>query len=145
MRRQSSLRLALLTAALAALLAGCGSLGGIQVFPVSIVNDTSETVVVRDCADYCSSSPIAIELQPGGSTVINRDAGSHKDFSITTPLGAHVGCLDLHYPTPQPGALAPVSQAAPCPGLSRARWETFGLVTLLIALLVVPFVFVRRR
>jgi len=132
-------------AGILALLAGCGSLSTIQVFPVSIVNDTTNAFVVRDCDDYCSSSPIAVDLEPGGSTVINRVTGSHKSFSITTASGMHVGCLDLFFEKPEPHAEAPVSEAAACTGHQRPVWETAGLAAILILLLALPFVLVRRR
>jgi hypothetical protein len=108
------------------------------------VNDTGDAVVVRDCDDYCSSSPIAIHLEPGGSAPINRDTGSHKSFSITTETGAHVGCLDLYFKTAQPGAQVPVSEAAPCTGHPRPLWVTIGLVALLVMVLGLPFLLVRR-
>ena len=114
-------------------------------FPVSIVNDTTDAVVVRDCDDYCSSSPIAIHLEPGGSTPINRDTGSHKQFSITTEAGSHVGCLDLYFTSAQPGARVPVSEALPCTGHARPLWKTVGLVFLLVLILALPFVLVQRR
>jgi hypothetical protein len=115
------------------------------VFPVSIVNNTPEAVVVRDCDHYCSSSPIRIELQPGASTSINRIARDHKTFAITTTSGGHVGCLDLYFPAPEPGAQVPVSEAKPCTGHGRPRWEMAALVVLLLAVLALPFALVRRR
>jgi hypothetical protein len=123
----------------------CGSASALQVFPVSIVNDTTGAVVVRDCDHYCSSSPIAITLQPEGSAPINRVANDHKAFSITTVSGAHVGCLDLFFPTPQPGASVLVTDATPCTGHARPRWQTGALVVLLVGILGAPFVLVRRR
>jgi hypothetical protein len=120
-------------------------LATIFVFPVSIVNNTSEPVVVRDCDHYCSSSPIRIELQPGASAPINRIAGDHKTFAITTASGGHVGCLDLYFPAPEPGAQVPVSEAKPCTGHGRPAWQTGGLVVVLVAVLALPFVLVRRR
>src|SRR5262249_6186750 len=109
------LRLAMLAAALPAL-AGCGTRGEPHVFSVSIVNDTAGPVVVRDCNDYCSSSPIELHLAPGAGAPINRVATQHKSFSITSSSGDHIGCLDLYYTAPQPGARALVSTAAPCSG-----------------------------
>jgi hypothetical protein len=100
--------------------AGCGSLRQLEVFRVAIVNDTAAPVVVRDCDGYCSSSLLTCDLQPGESAPINRAAKIHKLFSVTTPAGGQIGCLDLYYKTPQPGAQARVSQATPCPSPSRS-------------------------
>jgi hypothetical protein len=143
-RARPSAKAGLLAAALATFLAGCGSPSGGKVFPVSIVNDTTESVVVRDCDDYCSSSPIAVTVAPGGGTVMNRIANDHKTFSITTTSGGHVGCLDLYFTAPQPGAQAFVSHAVPCTGQPRPLWQTVGLVLLLVGALALPFLMVRR-
>jgi hypothetical protein len=135
----------LATAATLSLLGGCGALHGADVFSVSIVNDTSSPVVVRDCNGYCSSSPIAIDLQPGQSAVIHRVAHDHKTFSITTSAGGHVGCLDLYFATPQPGAQVPVSHATPCRAGSGPPWRKIGLAILAVGLvLVAAFAFLRR-
>jgi hypothetical protein len=125
-----------------AFVAGCGGPSA-EVFSVSIVNDTHEAVVVRDCDDYCSSSPIALTVQPGDSTPINRIARDHKSFSITTASGGHVGCLDLFFAAPQPGARVPVSEAIACAGHPRPFWQTAGLVVLVILVLALPFLAVR--
>jgi hypothetical protein len=133
-------------AAVLMLVAGCGSLRQLEVFRVSIVNDTTAPVVVRDCDSYCSSSLLTFDLQPGASVPINRAANMHKLFSVTTPVGGHIGCLDLYYETAQPGAQARVSQATPCPATARPLWKTVGLVLLVV--LGVAFVLgglLRRR
>jgi hypothetical protein len=136
--------LALLCLAAAAAAAGCGGLGNIKVFEVSIVNDTASPVVVRDCADFCSSSPLTFNLAPGESTPLNRVAGEHKYFSVTTPSGRHVGCVDLHFSTPSPGATVPVSSAGRCPGTSGPPRGVIGLCVLL-ALTLAVIIFRRRR
>jgi hypothetical protein len=125
--------------------AGCAAARGIEVFPVSIVNDTGGTVVVRDCDTYCSSSPIAITLQPGGSAPINRVAENHKIFSITTSSGSHIGCLDLYFASPRPGAQVLVSRATPCRASSGTPWRTIALIVLGVGLvLVAALAFLRR-
>jgi hypothetical protein len=117
------------------------------VFQVSIVNDKQQTVVVRDCDSFCTSSPIAINLQPGASAPINRIAGEHKLFSVTSATGAHMGCLDLYYATPQAGASADVSRAIPCPGSSSHRdWRTAGLIAVaILAVALAVFLILRRH
>jgi hypothetical protein len=119
------------------LMAGCGAFHGIQVFRVSIVNDTAGAVVVRDCDGYCSSSPIATTLEPGESAPINRTAKQHKIFSIVASSGSHVGCLDLYFPEPQSGAQVPVSKATPCRASSGPPWRTIALVVLGVGLVLV--------
>jgi len=109
-------------------LAGCDDLSRIQVFTVSIVNDTGEAVVVRDCDDFCSSSSFALDLAPGASAPVNRTTNQHKYLSITTKEGAHVGCLDLYFTRAQPGAEIPVSATIPCPSGSDRPWKGIGLV-----------------
>jgi hypothetical protein len=128
------------------LLVGCGDIDvdvG-EVYPVSIVNDTTGAVVVRDCSSYCSSSPIAITLQPGQSTPINRVAGQHKLFSITTTSGAHVGCVDLYNATPAPNASFPVSRAVACRSGSHSRLEKVAIGAALLLLLGLGFIVVAR-
>ena len=124
--------------------AGCGSLSNIKVSSVSIVNDTASPVVVRDCADYCSSSPLSINLASGQSTPINRVAGAHKYFSVTTPSGGHIGCVDLYFSAPSPGASVPISRAGKCPGSSGPRRGLIGL-GLLVGLTIAVVLFRRRR
>jgi hypothetical protein len=129
---------------LTVIVSGCGDLSHLQVFPVSIINDTGAPVVVRNCSSYCSSSPLVFHMLPGSSVPINRVAKMHKLFSITTPSGGHIGCLDLYFNTAQPGARVPVSQATACPA-GRRRWKTFGLVALALLILALPFVALSRR
>jgi hypothetical protein len=131
----------MVSVALLVALGGCGGLGRIRVFTVSMVNDTTGEVVLRDCAHYCSSALLTFDLQPGESVDVHRVANDHKKFSITTPSGGRIGCLDLYFKTPQPGAQMDVSAAVPCPAGSRVPWRTIALVLLvalpLLALLVV--------
>jgi hypothetical protein len=117
---------------------GCAHLSHVQVFQVSIINDTAAPVVVRDCSDYCSSSPLVFHMPPGAGVPINRVARMHKLFSVTAPSGGHLGCVDLYFRTPQPGARVPVSQATACPP-GRPRWRTAVLVFLLLVVLALPF------
>jgi len=124
-------------------LAGCGGPHSLQIFRVSVVNDTSGAVVVRDCDSYCSSSPIAIDLQPGASTVFNRIARDHKIFSITTPSGTHVGCLDLYFATPRPGAQVPISHATPC-RTTTLPWKKIALIVAGIGLLLLASIALLR-
>jgi hypothetical protein len=100
-------------------LGGCGALRRVQVFPVSIVNDTGPPVIVRDCSSFCSSSLLTFDLQPGASVVINRTTNMHKRFSVTTPTGAHIGCVDLYLPDRLTPALEP-ARTRPR-GCARAR------------------------
>jgi hypothetical protein len=145
-RADAVIRRAALLAVAAAGLAGCGALRHIQVFQVSIVNDTRQPVVVRDCDHFCSSSPIAFHLEPGASAAVNRTTHQHKSFSITTAAGTHVGCLDLYYPTQAPGAQALVSAAGRCPGGSGQPWKAVAIVLLavLVAAVAVPAFRARR-
>jgi len=132
-------------AAVLLVVGGCGSLRQIQVFTVSIVNDTGQAVVLRDCAHFCDSSPIVINLAPGSSAPINRATNEHKYFSITTPGGAHIGCLDLYFQTAQPGAQVPVSQATPCPSGGRPPWETIAIVALALLVGLSPILVLAAR
>jgi hypothetical protein len=102
-------------------------------------------VVVRDCAGYCSSSPIRLDLVPGQSAPINRTTGEHKYFSVTSAAGERLGCVDLYYKTPEPGAQTLVSQASPCPPGSHP-WHTIGwiVLALVIGLTPVAILFARR-
>jgi hypothetical protein len=124
---------------------GCRGLRQLQVFTVSILNDTGQAVVLRDCTHFCDSSPIVINLAPGSSAPINRTTNEHKYFSITTPSGAHIGCLDLYFQTPQPGARVPVSHATPCPPGGRPPWETIGLIALALAVGLSPILVLAVR
>jgi len=101
-----------------------------------MVNDTTREVVLRGCDHFCSSALLTFDLQPGDSADVHRTTNQHKYFSITMPSGGRIGCLDLYFKTPQPGAQERVSEAIPCPPGSRVPWRTIVLV-LLVALPVV--------
>jgi hypothetical protein len=124
-------------------LGGCGSLGRIRVFTVSMVNDTTSEVVLRGCDHFCSSALLTFDLQPGSSVPVNRTTNQHKYFSITTPSGGRIGCLDLYFRMPEPGAQVRVSRAVPCPPGSRLPWRTIALVGL-VALPLVGLLLLRR-
>jgi hypothetical protein len=128
-------------------MSSCTNLSHIQVFPVSIVNDTGGGVVVRDCANFCSSSPLVFDLPPGSKVQINRTTKMHKYFSVTTSSGAHVGCLDLYFKTPAPGASVPVWRAFPCPSPSGLPWRTIGIGLLVLTpiLLIVKRLITSQR
>jgi len=124
-----------LVASLAALLlsaAGCASRSHAPVFTVSVLNDTQNAVVVRDCDDFCSSSPFALNLSPGASAPVNRTTNQHKYLSIKTSGGDHVGCLDLYFARPEPGTRVPVSGAIPCPPGSGRPWTGIALVAVVL-------------
>ena len=140
MRRLAAL---VLSAAAVVALAGCFDLNRIVVFPVSLVNDTAAPVVVRDCPDFCSSSPLVFDLGPGQGTRINRAQGEHQYFSVTTPAGGHIGCVDLYFPTYSPGGSALISAAGRCPGGSDVPWVPIALIALVAGLPVVVL-FTRR-
>jgi hypothetical protein len=142
LRRASRLLPAAVAVALLAV--GCAHLQHVKVFRVSIVNDTRAPVVVRDCPSYCSSSPLVFHMQPGAAVSVDRVARDHKLFSVTTPAGAHLGCVDLYFRVPQPGARVPVSGAAACPA-GRPRTTTAILVFLLLFVLALPFTYWLRR
>ena len=127
---RSTRRLALAAAGMVLVLSGCSAARRIQVFPVSIVNDTRDSVIVRGCESFCSSALLTFDLPPGGSTVVHRTTHQHKRFSITTAAGGHVGCVDLFFTSPQPDARVLVSGATPCPAGSHVRWRLIGLVLL---------------
>jgi hypothetical protein len=121
-----------LLAALPLMLSGCLQAGHVDIFTVSMVNDTGSSVVLRDCDNYCSSSPLVFDLAPGSSVDVHRITNDHKYFSITTPSGGHLGCLDLYFKVPEPGAHMPVSQAVRCPGGFRLPWKPIGLAGLVL-------------
>ena len=133
----------LLLAALPLAVGGCFGLNHVQVFTVSIVNNTANEVIVRDCSDYCSASPLLFDLPPGASTQVHRTTNEHKYFSIATTSGGHLGCLDLYYSAPANGAGALVSSAAPCPSGSGSSLRTVGLI--LLACVALATLFLGRR
>jgi hypothetical protein len=126
-------------------LSGCAALRRIQVFQVSIVNDTAAPVVVRGCDDFCSSSLLTFELQPGASVVINRTTNMHKRFSVTTPGGGHIGCVDLYFKRPEPGTSVPVSASTACPHGSRVPWTLLGVGAAAALLVVAVLAWASRR
>ena len=131
------LRVALAAAVGALLCPTWPALAGTQVFPVSIQNNLTEPVVVRDCDSYCSSLPIDITLPPGARTQINSATGDHKFFAITSQSGQHLGCIDLFFASPESGASVPVSHTVKCPG-SSLPWLAIvaGVAVLVVAIVL---------
>lgn len=91
----------------------CGCHFNFQVYPETIVNDTSETVIVRHCDDYCGSATLTFTLAPGQTANDNVEGGVATWFSVTNPNGDHLGCLNLGV-APQAGEQVMVSTAGPC-------------------------------
>lgn len=123
-----------MAAATAAGLGGCFDLNHIAIFPVELQNDTANPVVVRDCPDFCSSSPLVFDLTPGQGTTINAALSQHKYFAVTTPSGAHIGCVDAYVPMYSPGAEVLVSQAGRCPGGSSVPWLLIVIIAVVAGL-----------
>jgi hypothetical protein len=93
-------------------LAGCRF--DFQVYAETIVNDTSTTVVLRHCDNYCGSATLTFTLAPGQTANDNVEGGVATWFSVTDDSGAHVGCLNLGA-SPANGLTVPVSSAGACP------------------------------
>ena len=122
-------------------LGGCSAARRIQVFTVSLENDTSHPVVVRDCDDYCTFSLLTFQLQPGEGVPIHRTVNQHKLFSVTTPAGGRIGCVDLYFKTALPDARVPISHASPCPSGSSGPWKLVGLAV--VGVLILGFAFAK--
>lgn len=87
-------------------------------FPVSLYNDGSAPVVVRDCGTDCTSSHQPYTLDPGKSVQVgasdNGDITRYYLHDVST--GAVIGCLPLEFHQKVSGLTIHTSQAETCPG-----------------------------
>lgn len=107
-------------------------------------NDLPEPVIVRGCDDYCGSSALDVVLVAGAKVALTRTVNNHDYLSVTTVSGDRLGCIDLYFPSPQPGAKIPVSGTVTCPtSQSTKRLLIIGIAV--VALVGVGLLTLRPR
>ena len=107
------------TMALVAMLITVGQLGidpTERTFAVSIQNDTSNRVVLKQCDTTCASYHQIVGLAPGKSFMANTSAGDVPNWwLVATDRGFRLGCIDLLYGEKATGVVVNVSHMVKCP------------------------------
>lgn len=89
---------------------------GDNVFPVTLHNDTDQTLVVRTCGANCTAQYQSVSLAPGNSITVGATTGKMTRYYLHASTGALLGCLPLKYPKPLTGVTVQTSQQEACPG-----------------------------
>lgn len=82
----------------------------------TVVNDSSDTVVVRVCGDNDCGGGVHYgeTIRPGGEWGVNASTrGIVNPLLVTTTEGVRIGCLPLAMPRPTVGVIAR-SMVVPC-------------------------------
>jgi hypothetical protein len=81
-------------------------------FYVRIANDSSRTVLIRDCEDRCYSQ----RLRPGAVSAADyfASAGVANPVTVLTSDGEPLGCLPLLFDRVMPGLRVRASTASAC-------------------------------
>jgi hypothetical protein len=86
-------------------------------FGVRLHNDTTGTVVLKQCDATCGSFHEVDRLLPGGNVPVNfsSDGGITNLWAVTDAQGAVLGCLSRTYDHKVSDLIVQVSSYAPCP------------------------------
>jgi hypothetical protein len=89
-----------------------------QFFNISLVNDTSQAVVLRQCDDTgCTKLGDAATVQPGSALIRSiSDRGYTTRWAVLSVKGRRIGCLPLRFTVRYDVLKVPVSRSVPCPG-----------------------------
>lgn len=87
-----------------------------QTFAVRLQNDTTGTVVVKQCDARCDSFHEQDRLPPGGSVEVNTSSDDAANWwAVTDSTGRTLGCLPLRYEHKIDGLVVKVSHRTGCP------------------------------
>lgn len=85
-------------------------------FPVTLHNDTTGTVVLKQCGSTCGSIHEVERLAAGRSVPVNFSSeGITNLWSVTNAQGVVMGCLARTYDHKVANLVVQVSSNAPCP------------------------------
>ena len=89
-------------------------------FPVYVVNDTAQPIVVWQCSDTCPGSTISFSralLVPRGTLRLQASGDSVDNYHLVRYMnGSVVGCLDLKFNSYRKSARMPITRARSCRG-----------------------------
>lgn len=69
-----------------------------QAFTVTVRNDTSATVVVKQCDSTCETFHETDRISPGADVAVNTSSDGIADWwAVTDTSGSLLGCLPLSY------------------------------------------------
>ena len=88
-----------------------------QAFPVTIHNDLSEPVVLKQCDTVCGPNFHEIDrLEPGASVPVNTSSENVANWWVVVGNdGKQLGCLNLLYGHKAPDIVVNTSQMTACP------------------------------
>jgi len=122
---------ALIAAQVASTVTGCGSIDPTDpanYSTVSILNDTSQPVIIKDCPGaYCDSNVLPARLNPGGRFTDNAACGATgadmTSWKVTRVDGRVLGYIAVDSPRSQDGLVYKVSRASPNRRTATPPWR----------------------
>lgn len=85
-------------------------------FAVTLHNDTTSAVVVKQCDNDCNSFDERDRLEPGANVRVNTSSDNVANWwSVTDTSGATLGCLPLRFGHKVDGLVVNISQRTGCP------------------------------
>ena len=95
---------------------GGASSSGADTFSLTLRNDTSSAVLLKQCDVKCSEFHEQDHLAPGGPVGVNTSPDNVANWWVVQGgSGQVLGCLNLQYDRPHQGLTVNVSATVPCP------------------------------
>ena len=92
------------------------SSSGVDTFSLTLRNDTSSAVLLKQCDVKCTEFHEQDHLTPGGTVSVNTSPGNVANWWVVQGgSGQVLGCLNLQYDRPHPGLTVNISATIPCP------------------------------
>ena len=96
-------------------MSGCATFEGSSVWDIRLHNDSTQFLVVRDCASSTCATFRYVKRLPPGKTVNALDYGDgNSRWVVTGPNGRRLGCLTLGIDKRVEGYVLRTSAASPC-------------------------------
>lgn len=87
-----------------------------QAFSVTLRNDTSSVLMLRQCDVDCTSFHSVFQLAPGRTAAVNTSSwGADNWWMVSDENGRVLGCVDLLFDHKASGVVVDLSGYGPCP------------------------------
>jgi hypothetical protein len=87
-----------------------------DLFPVTLQNDGTAAVVIKDCGTNCTAADAPYTLDPGTKVQVAASDQGLVTFYLHDASGAVTGCLPLEFHRKVSGVIINTSRAETCPG-----------------------------
>ncbi len=93
---------------------GCAN--GPDTVQVTVRNDTTMNVVIKQCDIRCNEIHEVHRLNPGQTVLVNTSSGGVDNYWLVVDSnGLTLGCLNLYFTHYVDGAVWPISDMGKCP------------------------------